>query len=163
MSKGPAVRLISVGKLKEAYFEAAFAEYQKRLGAFCAFESISVPEQRLGESPSEREIAAALAREASEIARHIPQGAAVCAFCVEGDLKSSEDLASLIHTWLAGGKRTLCFLIGGSCGLDASLKQKADLRLSMSRMTFPHHLFRVMAAEQLYRAFMIGAGRKYHK
>ena len=158
------VTLLCVGKLKEPYFAAAFAEYEKRLGAFCRFEAIELPEQRLCcEPPSEREIAAALEREAAEIEKRIPPGAALCAFCVEGEMLSSPAFAERIRGFASGGQSRLCFAIGGSFGLAETLKRRAALRLSVSRMTFPHHLFRVMAAEQLYRAFTILAGRKYHK
>ena len=157
------VKLICVGKLKEAYFRDALAEYRKRLGAFCRFSVEELAEQRLSEQPSEKEIAAALEREAAEIEKRIPAGAAVAAFCVEGTLLSSEALSQRIGDWQNAGKSTLCFLIGGSFGLSEGLKRRADARISVSRMTFPHHLFRVMAAEQLYRAFTILEGMKYHK
>lgn len=157
------VKLLCVGKLKERYFAEAFAEYQKRLGAFCRFTLEELPEQRLSDAPSEKEIAAVLERERSEIEKRIPSGAALCAFCVEGALKSSEELAAQLAAWQNGGRSAVCFLIGGSFGLSESLKRRADLRLSVSKMTFPHHLFRVMAAEQIYRAFTINEGMKYHK
>ena len=158
-----AVKLLCVGKLKERYYIDAFAEYQKRLGAFCRFTAEELPEQRLSENPSEKEIAAALDKEAAEIEKHIPAGAVLAAFCVEGKLLSSEELSRQMERWRNSGKSSVCFLIGGSCGLAERIKQNADLRLSVSRMTFPHHLFRVMAAEQIYRAFTISEGMKYHK
>ena len=157
------VKLICVGKLKEKYYADAFAEYRKRLGAFCRFETEELPETKLNENPSEKEIAAALEKEAAEIEKRLPAGAAVCAFCVEGTPKSSEELAAQLESWSNSGKSTVCFLIGGSFGLAERVKRRADLRLSVSRMTFPHHLFRVMATEQIYRAFTIMGGRKYHK
>ena len=157
------VKLICVGKLKEKYYAEAFAEYQKRLGAFCRFAVEELPEQRLNETPSKKEIAAALEKEAAELEKRVPPGAAVCAFCVEGAQKSSEELAAQLAVWAGAGKSTVCFVIGGSFGLAERVKQNAALRLSVSRMTFPHHLFRVMAAEQIYRAFTIIDGMKYHK
>ena len=157
------ITLLCVGKLKEKYFVDALDEYQKRLGAYCCFTVTGLPEQRLNDNPSEKEIAAALEKEAAEIERRIPSGAAVCAFCVEGTLLSSAELAERLGAWAGGGQSRVCFLIGGSFGLSERLKRRADLRLSMSRMTFPHHLFRVMAAEQIYRAFTILEGGKYHK
>lgn len=149
--------------MKEKFYISAFEEYQKRLGAFCRFELEEVPEQRLNGEPSDREIAAALEREAQEIEKRIPQGAAVTALCVEGVQLSSEELAARLMDWANGGKSRLCFIIGGSYGLAPGVKAAAGLRLSMSRMTFPHHLARVMAAEQLYRAFTINEKIKYHK
>ena len=157
------VTLLCVGKMKEPYLIAAFEEYRKRLGAYCRFTLVEIAEQRLPEEPSEKEIAAALEREASEIDRRIPAGAVCVAMCVEGRQLSSTDFARRIADWQTAGRGQLCFIVGGSCGLAGRVKQRADLRLSMSEMTFPHHLFRVMLAEQLYRALNIAAGGKYHK
>ncbi len=158
-----AVTLLCVGKMKEAHYVQAFDEYRKRLGAFCRFACVELPEQRLPDNPSEKEIAAALEREAVELEKNIPAGALVVAMCVEGGQMSSEELAEALAGWQTAGRSRLCFLVGGSFGLAARIKQSADVRLSVSRMTFPHHLFRVMLAEQLYRAFSILQGGKYHK
>lgn len=157
------VKLICVGKMKEKYYISAFEEYRKRLGAFCKFELVELTEQRLSDSPSEKEISAALEKEAAEIEKQIPAGAAVTALCIEGNLKSSTELASQVEKWTNTGKSKLCFIIGGSCGMSEKIKQSADLKLSMSKMTFPHHLARVMVIEQIYRAFTIIDGSKYHK
>ena len=157
------ITLLCVGKMKEPYYEAAFAEYRKRLGACCRFSLTEIPEQRLPENPSEKEIAAALEKEAAEIEKRIPAQSVVVAMCVEGEQRSSPDFARAIAAWCNAGRSQLCFLIGGSCGLAERLKRRADLRLSVSKMTFPHHLFRVMLAEQLYRALNILDGGKYHK
>ena len=157
------VKLICVGKMKEKHYISAFDEYRKRLGAYCKFELIELAEQRLSDSPSDKEISAALDKEAAEIEKQIPSGAAVCAMCIEGEMKSSTDLASVFEKWTNSGKSKICFIIGGSCGLSDRIKRQADLRLSMSRMTFPHHLARVMVGEQIYRAFTIIEGSKYHK
>ena len=157
------VTLLCVGKMKEKYYVDAFAEYQKRLGAFCRFEAEEIPEQRLGENPSEKEIAAALDREAAEIEKRIPAGAAVIAMCVEGRQMSSPALAARMKDWMNAGKGKFCFIVGGSFGLSERIKAGADLKLSVSEMTFPHHLFRVMLAEQIYRAFTILEGSRYHK
>lgn len=157
------VKLICVGKMKEKHYISAFEEYRKRLGAYCKFELVELAEQRLGDFPSEKEIAAALEKEALEIEKQIPSGAAVCAMCIEGEMKSSTELAKQFEKWTSSGKSKLCFIIGGSFGMSASIKSRADLRLSMSRMTFPHHLARVMVGEQIYRAFTIIEGSKYHK
>ena len=157
------VTLLCVGKLKEPYFKAAVEEYAKRLGAFCRFTVEELPEQRLSDEPSEKEIASALEKEAAEIEKRLSAGTVLCCFCVEGRPLSSEELAGKLLSWQNAGKSRLCFVIGGSFGLSETLKRRAELRLSMSRMTFPHHLFRVMAAEQLYRAFTILEGMHYHK
>ena len=157
------VTLICVGKMKEKHYISAFEEYQKRLSAFCRFELIEIQEQRLPEDPSEKEIAAALEKEAAEIEKKIPSGAALIAMCVEGTQKSSQELARQLQTWANAGVSRVCFLVGGSFGMSERIKAKADLRLSVSKMTFPHHLFRVMLAEQIYRAFAINEGSRYHK
>ena len=159
----PGVTFVFAGRMREKHYEAAFGEYIKRLGAYCKCEVREVAEQRLGERPSEREIAAALAREAQELEKAIPRGALVCALCVEGEMCSSEELAERFRRLDAGGTSRVCFLVGGSFGLDEGLKRRAGWRLSMSKMTFPHHLARVMLAEQVYRAFTINAGARYHK
>ena len=138
-------------------------EYTKRLAAYCKLEIIELPEQRLPQSPSQGEIEQALDKEAALIEAKIPQGAAVVALCVEGKAMSSEQLADYLGKLAVSGTSRLCLLIGGSCGLSERVKQRAALRLSMSPMTFPHHLARVMVLEQLYRAMNIAAGGRYHK
>ena len=158
-----AVKLICVGKMREKFYIDAFGEYSKRLGAYCRFECIELAEQRLPDAPSQKEIDAALEKESAEIMKNIPQDAYVIAMCVEGGQMSSEDLARLIERQTLSGRSKLCFLIGGSFGLSPTVKKRADLRLSMSQMTFPHHLARVMLAEQIYRAFKISEGSRYHK
>lgn len=153
------VSVICVGKLKERFYIEAAAEYCKRLSRCCKLELVELPEQRLPENPAPAEIERALAREAEAIRSRLPAGAAVAALCVEGKLRSSEELAGLLAREEAG----LAFVIGGSCGLHPSVKALAKERLSMSPMTFPHHLARVMLLEQVYRAFQINNGSRYHK
>lgn len=157
------VTVICVGKLKERFYSEAAAEYAKRLGRYCRLEIVELPEQRLSENPSQAEIDRALAREGAAIRAKIPAGAAVVALCVEGELRSSEALAALLERQAGAGEKGLAFVIGGSCGLHPDLKDAAWLRLSMSPMTFPHHLARVMLLEQLYRSYQIREGGKYHK
>lgn len=157
------VKLIAAGKMREKFYIEAFKEYEKRLSAFCKFEQAEIPEVKTGEDPSEKEIEAALEKEGTEILGKIPNGAYVIALCVEGKKLSSEGLAKQLQEVSLSGTSRVCFVIGSSNGLHPKVKQRADLRLSMSDMTFPHHLARVMLAEQIYRAFTINAGRKYHK
>lgn len=157
------VRLICVGKLGEKFWAQAVKEYEKRLSGYCKLEIIELPEQRLPQTPSEGEITQALDREAALIESKIWPGAAVIAMCVEGKPMSSEQLADYFSRLTVSGTSRFCLLIGGSCGLSEKIKQKAALRLSMSPMTFPHHLARVMVLEQVYRALNIAAGGKYHK
>ena len=157
------VTLICVGKMREKHYIAAFNEYEKRLGAFCRFTLAELPEQRLPERPVLKEIDAALEKEARAILEHVPNGAALIAMCVEGKSMSSETLARRFTEWQNAGVSRLCFVVGGSFGLHDSVKQAAQLKLSMSEMTFPHHLARVMLMEQIYRACTINAGTQYHK
>ena len=157
------VTFICVGKMRERFYTDAFAEYAKRLGAYCRFACVEPAEVKLPEKPSQAEMQAALAKEAVDIVKYIPQDAYVVAMCVEGRQMLSEGMARLIQERENSGKPKLCFLIGGSYGLADSVKDRADLKLSMSEMTFPHHLARVMLAEQLYRGFKIREGSRYHK
>ncbi|MCQ2418516.1 MAG: 23S rRNA (pseudouridine(1915)-N(3))-methyltransferase RlmH [Clostridia bacterium] len=155
--------LIAVGKLKEKFYLSAVEEYTKRLQGFCSFHLIELPETRLPEDPSPAQIAAGLSKEAELIRAKIPKGSFFCVLTPEGRLLSSEQLADTLKTVKLSGKSSACFLIGSSFGMAPEIKQLADLKLSMSPMTFPHHLARVMVLEQLYRAETIQAGTKYHK
>ena len=145
------IQLICVGKLKERFYIDACDEYDKRLQRYCALERLELPES----GDLERDAAAILGR--------IPAGSFVVALCVEGKPYSSEELAALLSEQALQGRSRVTFLIGGSDGLSDAVKKAADVRLSMSRMTFPHHLARVMVLEQIYRAFNILGGGKYHK
>ena len=156
------VNIIAVGKLKESYLRMACAEYEKRLGAFCRLGIIELAESRLPEKPSEKEILSALDEEAQAMEKKI-SGAYNIAMCIEGKTLSSEKFSELITRIPVQGKSTVNIIIGSSYGIADSIKSRADMRLSMSPMTFPHQLARVMVLEQLYRAFMIAGGGKYHK
>jgi len=157
------ITLICMGKCKEKFYIAAAEEYAKRMKGYCEFKLLELPEYRLPENPSDAEIANGLSKEAEAIKKAIPKGAWFCTLTPEGKLLSSEELADTMKTVKNSGKSAACFLIGSSFGMDPSLKAMADLKLSMSKMTFPHHLARVMVLEQLYRAESIQAGSKYHK
>lgn len=157
------IRLICVGKLKERFFLEAFSEYQKRLSAFCRLELVELAEERLGDRPSRAEIDAALRREAKRIEKQLLRDGLNICLCVEGEQMTSEAFSGLLSGAESSGRPRISFVIGGSFGLDEELKQKADRRISMSKMTFPHHLARVILAEQIYRAFQIREGTKYHK
>ena len=157
------VTLLTVGKLKEKFYQAAVEEYAKRLGAYCSFRLMELPETRLPEAPNQTEIAAGLAREAALIRANLPKNAWFCVLTPEGKELSSEALAEKLQSIKLEGRSAACFLIGSSFGIDPSIKQLADFRLSFGPMTFPHHLMRVMALEQLYRAEKIQAGTWDHK
>ena len=157
------VHLICVGKLKEKFYLAACAEYMKRLSPYCKLTLTELPEVKLPQNPSLGEITAALDKEGDAIRAKIPPNSSVVALCVEGKTRSSEELADLVRTWEQNAAKHLVFVIGGSYGLHPSIKAEAWVRLSMSPMTFPHHLARVMVLEQIYRAFKINEGSSYHK
>ncbi|MBR4864177.1 MAG: 23S rRNA (pseudouridine(1915)-N(3))-methyltransferase RlmH [Oscillospiraceae bacterium] len=157
------ITLITVGKLKEKFYLSAAAEYEKRLKGFCRFTLTELPETRLPDDPSPAEINAGLEKEAELIFSKIPKGAWFCVLTPEGKLQSSEELAKKLSDVKLSGKSCACFLIGSSFGIASRVKAIADMKLSMSPMTFPHHLARIMVLEQLYRAEAIQAGTKYHK
>ncbi len=157
------IKIICVGKLKELYFNDAVIEYRKRLTGYCRLEIEEVPESRNPENPSHAEIQAALLKEAEGIEMRIPRGSIVVALSIEGKELDSIQLARFIQLCAVQGKNRICFIIGGSRGLHERIKAKANVNLSMSRMTFPHHLARVILMEQLYRSFKIAEGSKYHK
>lgn len=138
------VTVLCLGRLKEPFYIGACKEYAKRLGGYCALTVTELPED-------------------GDIAARIPKGAYVIALCIEGKKLSSPVFAAELEKLMNRGVSHICFLIGGSDGLPEEAKRRADLSLSMSDMTFPHHLARVMLLEQLYRAFSISAGAKYHK
>ena len=157
------ITLIVMGKLKEKFYLTAAAEYEKRLKGYCSFKIIELPEHRLPEDPSPAEIQSGLDKEAELIFQKIPKGAWLCIFTPEGKILSSEEFAGKLKDVKNSGKSSACFLIGSSFGISQKVKDKADFKLSMGKMTFPHHLARIMVLEQLYRAEAIQAGSKYHK
>ena len=157
------ITLIAMGKLKEKFYLSAAAEYEKRMKAYCQFKLLELPEHRLPEDPSPAEITAGLEKEAELIFTKVPKGAWLCVLTPEGKLQSSEDLARKMKEVKLSGKSSACFVIGSSFGMSPRVKERADFKLSMSPMTFPHHLARVVVLEQLYRAEAIQAGSKYHK
>ena len=157
------ITLIVMGKLKEKFYLSAAEEYQKRLKGYCSFKIIELPEHRLPEDPSPAEIQAGLDKEAELIFSKIPKNAWLCIFTPEGKILSSEEFAGKLKEVKNMGKSSACFLIGSSFGISQKVKDKADFKLSMGKMTFPHHLARIMVLEQIYRAEAIQAGSKYHK
>ena len=157
------VKIICVGKMHEKHYISAAAEYVKRLLPLCKLEIEEQAEVKLPDNPSKAQIEGALSKEAEKIVAAIPKKSYVIAMCIEGKMLSSEALAHKIETVQTQGDSKICFIIGSSFGMDESVKKTADLKLSMSEMTFPHHLARVMLLEQIYRAFQINNGSKYHK
>lgn len=157
------IKLICVGRLREKFYIDAFNEYARRLTAYCKFECVELNETKLGDKPSDKEIENALVRESADIEKAIPKDAYVVAMCVGAKQLKSEELAQKINSLALSGRGKICFIIGGSFGMAESVKRRADMRLGMSEMTFPHHLARVMLTEQIYRSFKIIEGSRYHK
>lgn len=157
------VTIICEGKLKEKYLRDACDEYIKRLGAYCKLNIVELTPRRISDNPSKGEIANVLNVEGAEIISKIPNGSKVYAMCIEGKQMPSEKLAQRLSECSVQGYNNAVFIIGGSHGLSDEVKSRADFKLSMSEMTFPHQLARVMLLEQIYRAFQISTGGKYHK
>ena len=157
------INFIAMGKIKESYYREACDEYLKRMGAFATTKCCEPSPVDLPQNPSPAQIEKALSQEAGRIREHIKSGSYTIAMCIEGKTVSSEVLAERLSDLGNRGISTVNFLVGSSFGLDESLKREADMRLSMSPMTFPHSLARVMLYEQVYRAFSIMNNSKYHK
>ena len=156
------VKLITLGTLKESYLRDAADEYLKRLQAFCKVELVEIKEERLPESPSENEISQALEREADKIIAQIPSRAYSIAMCVEGEQMSSEAFAKRLSD-VSDRYGSVCFIIGSSHGLSDRVKSRCDYKMSVSKLTFPHQLMRVLLLESIYRGFNIIKGTRYHK
>ncbi|MBP3922852.1 MAG: 23S rRNA (pseudouridine(1915)-N(3))-methyltransferase RlmH [Ruminiclostridium sp.] len=157
------VNIICLGRLKEDYLRAACKEYEKRLGTMCKLTISELEPVNLPQNPSDKQIENALSKEAEMIEAKMLKNAVTYAMCIEGKQRSSEELAQEFSDIAVGGRSAVNFIIGSSFGLAPEIKAKADYRLSMSKMTFPHQLARVMLLEQIYRAHSINAGSKYHK
>ena len=157
------IDIICVGRLKDKFFEEAAGEYLKRLKAYAKVNITEIKAVELPDDPNASLISAALEKEGSEILKKIPSNAKVVTLCIEGKLFSSEDTAKLLSDTALSGCSEIVFIIGGSYGLSEQVKRCSDVRLSMSKMTFPHRLARIMLLEQIYRGFKINAGEKYHK
>ncbi|MCM1365295.1 MAG: 23S rRNA (pseudouridine(1915)-N(3))-methyltransferase RlmH [Faecalibacterium sp.] len=157
------ITLICIGKLKEQYLRDACDEYKKRLSALCKLNIVELTPERLSDNPSQKEIENALSSEGKRIIEKIPNGSQVYTMCIEGKQLSSEELSAKLDADAVSGISNVTFIIGGSFGLSGEVKAKSNVRLSMSKMTFPHQLARVMLLEQIYRAMQISIGTKYHK
>lgn len=158
------INIICIGKIKEKYFTDAIAEYSKRLTAFCKFAITELNEEKSrSNTPNQSQIQEVLNSEGKRILQKIGTGDYVVAMCIEGKLMSSEELSKVIDNVSLSGKSTVDFIIGGSYGLSNEVKSRANLKLSMSKMTFPHQMARMILSEQVYRAFEISSNGKYHK
>lgn len=157
------ISILCTGRLKEPYWQEACREYEKRLGRFCRLETVELPEAPLPRDPSPAQVRRALSLEAQALTARLPGKCCLTALCLEGQPLSSEALARRLADSAAQGFGHSVFVIGSAYGLDASLKARAQLRLSLSAMTFPHRLARLMLLEQLYRCTQILSGGPYHK
>lgn len=157
------ITIIAVGKLKEQYLRDASAEYQKRLSTLCKLNIVELNPEKLSDNPSAKEIENALNNEAKRIIEKIPKGAKIYSMCIEGKQRTSEELSREIDSLAVEGVSNIVFIIGGSFGLSDEVKRLSAYRLSMSKMTFPHQIARIMLLEQIYRATQISIGTKYHK
>lgn len=158
------INIVCVGKVKEKYFADAIAEYSKRLTAFCKLQIIELNEERImNNNPNPSQIEQVLEAEGRRISQKLSATDYVAAMCIEGKQLSSEELSAKLDLITLSGKSTIDFVIGGSYGLSDDVKRRADLKLSMSKMTFPHTMARMILCEQIYRAFEISSNGKYHK
>ncbi len=157
------ITIISVGKIKEKYFTDAINEYSKRLGRYCRLNIIELKDEPTIDEPTEREREIILEREGVRIEEALPKSAYKIALCIEGKMQTSLEFSSFIEGVGLNGKSDIVFIIGGSMGICDRIKSMCDYRLSFSKMTFPHQLMRVVLLEQLYRAYNISNGGKYHK
>ena len=154
--------VITVGNLKESYLREASAEYEKRLNAFCRLEMVQLKEVKLPENPTDAQISAALSAEGKQILAAMPPRAFRIALCVEGKQLSSEELAQKLEQ-ISASHGSAVLVIGSSFGIAPEVKAACDLRLSVSKLTFPHQLMRVLLLETVYRSLGISKGTKYHK
>jgi len=157
------ITVIAVGKLKEKYLKDGIREYAARLSRFCSLELIEVSDEKAPESLSPAQEAVVMKKEAERISKRIKDGTVVIALDVKGGRLSSEGLAEKLQSFFISGKSHITFIIGGSLGLDKEMAGKADVRLSLSDMTFPHQLTRLILLEQVYRAFKIINNEPYHR
>lgn len=157
------VNIICIGKIKEKYWTDAIAEYKKRLSAFCRLNIVELDEEKIYQNPNPSQIDSILTAEGKRIIGALSKGSYVISMCIEGKMISSPEFADRFEDISLSGKSTVDFIIGGSWGLSDEVKKKSDFKLSMSKMTFPHQMARVVLCEQIYRAFEINNNGKYHK
>lgn len=156
------ISIVCVGKLKEKYLRDAVSEYSKRLSRFCRLEIIEIPDEKIPDNASEKQINQILEREGQMILSKIKDGTPIAAMCIEGGLISSEELAQKVEAFAMQTGRA-AFVIGGSLGLSDEVKRRAAVKISFGRITLPHQLMRVVLAEQLFRAYKIINNESYHK
>lgn len=157
------IKIVGVGKLKEKYLKQGIAEYAKRLGKFCKFEIVEVPDEKAPEKLSAAEMEGVKEKEGERILAKIKDKEYVYALAIEGKERSSEEFAQEIAQLTTYGRSDITFVIGGSLGLSPAVLKRAETKISFGRFTLPHQLMRLVLSEQIYRAFMINNGSPYHK
>ena len=157
------ISVVCVGKIKEKYFTMGIDEYSKRLSRYCKLDIIEVPDEKTPDNASEAEELMIKKKEGERILKHIKESAYVIALAIEGKMLTSEELAEKIDKLGIGGDSHIVFVIGGSLGLDKTVLDRADYKLSFSKMTFPHQMMRMVLLEQVYRGYRIMKGEPYHK
>ncbi len=157
------ITLVTVGKIKEKFYQAAISEYSKRLGRYCSLNIVEVADEKTPDGAGEALERQIREKEGRRILEAIKEDAYVIALAIQGKGRSSEELAAHLDALTVQGKSHLCFVIGGSLGLSEEVLARADEHLSFSAMTFPHQLMRVILLEQIYRSFRIIRGEPYHK
>lgn len=156
------ISIVCVGKIKEKYLTEGIAEFTKRLTPYCKLETIAIGEEKMPDNPSPAEKEQVLAKETERLLNAIPQNAHVVLLDLQGKEVTSPQLADLFDEWAMAGKSHIAFVIGGAFGYTDALRKRADMRWSFSKLTFTHQMIRLLLVEQIYRAFKISRGEKYH-
>lgn len=157
------ITVLCVGKIKEKYFTLGIDEYAKRLSRYCKLEIIEVPDEKTPDNASDNEELQIKAKEGDKLLKHIKDNAYVIALAIEGKMLTSEELSGKMEQLGINGDSNVIFVIGGSLGLDKRILDRADYKLSFSKMTFPHQMMRMVLLEQIYRGYRIMKGEPYHK
>jgi len=160
---GVKITVISVGKIKEKYLQLGIDEFKKRLSRFCQLNLIELKDEPINDRASDKDLELIKEKEGKQILDKVLEGAYVIAMDIDGKQLPSVELANKMQDITTYGMSHIVFIIGGSVGLSGEVKQRADLKLSFSKMTFPHQLFKLMLLEQVYRAFKINGKEAYHK
>ena len=157
------IKIICVGKLKEKYLQEGIEEYKKRISKYSNIEIIEIADESIPDNCSEKEAISIKKKESDKIKNHIDSHDYVCALDLSGKQLTSEEFANKIQDITVQGFSTICFIIGGSLGIDKDLVINSNLVLSFSKLTFPHQLFRLILCEQIFRAYKIINNETYHK
>ena len=157
------IKIVAVGKIKEKYMQEGIKEYSKRLSRYCNLEIIEIEDEKAPQNLSKKDMEIIKDKEGGKLLSKIPQNSFIISLEIEGKEISSEDLSKKIENLMVSGINDITFIIGGSLGLSQEVRNKANYKLSFSKMTFPHQLMRIILLEQVYRGFKIMRGEPYHK